>query len=368
MGKRNRRNRAWFNDNYWESADYNFRAVAKNLDMLLSIALNRFRWVGLPETCDARYLEKILHRNGIATLSYREGDSSPVFTTLQAMPQGEYNMYGLPTRWRAVGYDGLTDYSVTPETGELCYYSYARVAPWNALEMYARKMAHYERTEDVNLTQQMRPFIGIAPQEKRQELVNLIKQVQGGEPAILGDNGLMDMVERITVIDTKVPIITEELAQGYQNCLNAALLYLGVPHLAFEKGERMIEHEAKANTAPTNLQLLDCLNARREFCDKVNRKFGLDVHVYYNEDLESYNYNYTHNLEQMAQDGLIDQESGLDNTENFYRIMSIVKDLNRGDITDEVAVRMLESLNIETDEAKRIIAANAGAKGGDNNE
>ena len=303
--KRREKRRDFYGDRYWQSADYNFRATNKNLDMLLSLAVNRFRWVGLPETCDARFLEKTLHRNGIATLSHRTNDVEPVYTTLQAMPQGEYNMYGLPTRWRAVGYDGLTDYDVTPDNGELCFYSYARVSPWNALEMYARKMAHYERTEDVNLTQQMKPFIGIAPQEKRMELVNLIKQVEGGEPAILGDTGLQNLVDSVKVLDLQVPLITEELARSYQNVFNQALLYLGIPHLAFEKGERMIEDEARANTAPTNIMLLDCLDARREFCEKINRKFGLNVQVFFNEDIESYNFNYTHNIEQQAQDGLI---------------------------------------------------------------
>lgn len=308
MGKRNRskKNREQFySSTFWESDYYNFATYTKNLDMLLSLAINRFRWDGLPDTCDARYLEKCLHRNGIATLSYMEGQEVPIYTTLQAMPEGKYNMYGIPTRWRAVGYDGQTDYQVSEEAGNgvLCYYSYARVSPWNALEIYARKMAHYERTEDVNLTQQMRPFIGIAPQEKRLELVNLIKQVQGGEPAILGDDGLGKLVDNIKVIDTQVELITEELARCHQNVLNQALLYLGIPHLAFEKGERMIEDEARANTAPTNIMLLDCLNARREFADKCNKRFGLDIHVYFNEDLESYNYNYTHNIEQMAQDG-----------------------------------------------------------------
>lgn len=186
--------------------------------------------------------------------------------------------------------------------GELCYYSYARVSPWNALEIYARKMAHYERTEDVNLTQQMRPFIGIAPREKQMELVNLLKQVEGGEPAILGDSGLLKLVDNVKTLDIGVPLITEELARSSQNVLNQALLYLGIPHLAFEKGERMIEDEARANTAPTNIMLLDCLDARREFCKKVNNRFGLDIRVYFNEDLESYNYNYLHNVEQMAQD------------------------------------------------------------------
>ena len=214
MGKRNRKRQdnEFYTDHFWESDSYNFRAYNKNLDMLLALAINRFRWEGLPETCDARYLEKILHRNGVATLSYKRDKPARIYTTLQAMPTGVYNMYGLPTTWRAVGYDGLTDYEVDGENGELCYYSYARVSPWNALEIYARKMAHYERTEDVNLTQQMKPFIGIAPQEKKLELVNLLKQVQGGEPAILGDEGFLDLVNKVTVLDTKVPIITEELA------------------------------------------------------------------------------------------------------------------------------------------------------------
>ena len=111
MGSKNRRRKnEFFTDRFWQSDNYNFRNYHKNLDLLLSLAINRFRWEGLPETCDARYLEKILHRNGIATLSFKADEPVQVFTTLQAMPTGEYNMYGLPTKWRAVGYDGLTDY------------------------------------------------------------------------------------------------------------------------------------------------------------------------------------------------------------------------------------------------------------------
>ena len=92
--------------------------------------------------------------------------------------------------------------------------------------------------------------------------------------------------------------------------LNQALLFLGIPHLAFEKGERMIEDEARANTAPTNIMLLDCLQARRQFCNEVNKKFGLNIAVYFNEDWESYNFNYTNNIEQMAQDKVILSSDG----------------------------------------------------------
>lgn len=316
MGKKNREKKLdFYNDHFWESSSYNFRAYQKNLDMLLSLAMNRFRWINLPETCDERFLEMMLHRNGLATLSFKADEPTRILTTLSAVVEGEYNMYGLPVKWRAVGYDGLTDYDVTDENGELCYYSFSRTCPWNALEIYARKMAHYERTEDVNLTQQMNPHIFIAPQEKKLELTNLVKQIQGGEPAILGDTGLLKLVENVKTLELQVPLITEELARSHQNVLNQALLYLGIPHLAFEKGERMIEDEARANTAPTNIMLLDCLNARRQFARKCNRKFGLEIDVVFNDDFESYNFNYVNNIESQAQDKLILSSDGSANTQ-----------------------------------------------------
>ena len=70
----------------------------------------------------------------------------------------------------------------------------------------------------------------------------------------------------------------------------------------------MIEDEARANTAPTSIMLLDCLQARRQAADKLNERFGLDIQVYFNEDLQSLNFNYENNFEAMAQDGLIGGE------------------------------------------------------------
>ena len=75
--------------------------------------------------------------------------------------------------------------------------------------------------------------------------------------------------------------------------------------MAFEKGERMIEDEARANSAPTNLSLLNCLQARRQFAAWMNSEFGMQLECVFNDDYESYNWNYLHNVESMAQDGLL---------------------------------------------------------------
>ena len=161
MGSRNRNKRGtgFFGDNFWQSDNFNQRAYFKNLDMLLALAMNRFRWVGLPDTCDARFLESQLHRLGIATICHRP-ETPDIWETLIASPDDSYNKYGIPTRWRATGWNpNDSGYEVTPENGEIIYYSWSRIHIWSALELYARKLAHYERTEDINLTHQHKPWV-----------------------------------------------------------------------------------------------------------------------------------------------------------------------------------------------------------------
>lgn len=298
MGKSRNRFRR---ERQWQSNDLNKIAYAYNYDMILSLAVNRFRWVGLPDTCDSRFLEMQLHTKGIATICKNpEGD---YWESLLACPFGDYNVYGLPVSWKAQGYATGELYTVTPDTGELVYYSQTRMNPWIAFDYFALKLTDYDRAEQSNLTHQSKPFVFIAPQEKKLELVNLLKQVEGFEPAVLGDSNFLEIAQSVTAIDTKVPLITEDLALSRQNVLNQLLLYLGIPHLAFEKGERMIEDEARANSMPTGVMLLNCLNARRQACKELNRRFGLELEVYFNEDWESYNFNYINNVEATTQDG-----------------------------------------------------------------
>lgn len=306
MGKNRQRNRShgcgFWQDNFWQSSNFNQRTYYAYLDELLSLAVNRFRWVGLPDTCDQRFLETQLTMKGMATICHAK-NAPDIWQSLICSPQSPFDAYGNPTKWRASGYN-QTDYEVDLSNGEIIYNSYTRCNVWNALEIFARKMAHYSRTEDINLTHQHKPWLLVAPQEKKMELVNIYKQIDGGEPAIMGDSNLYELVDKFKAIDTGVPLIAEDLARAKQNVFNDALLYLGIPHLAFEKGERMIEDEARANSAPTEIMLMNCLKARRDACDKLNMRFGLNINVYLNEDWESYNFNYMHNIEAMTQDGI----------------------------------------------------------------
>lgn len=302
---------------YWESDDFNSLTFYNNFQYLFSLALNRFRWVGLPETCDARFLEYTLHTYGIATVCHPEG-MPDTWQSLQAVVQGPYNCYGLPTSWRGRGWD-TTDYEVTPESGVLVWYAQSRYSnansggPWNTIYLFANKLTQYQRTEDVNLYNQRHTQVWVAPRKKRQELVNIVKQSSGFEPCVLGDEQLLALNEgNVFSLGIEEPVIIDKLAEAYQNTLNQYLSVMGIPNLAVEKSERLIKDEVNANNSAVNIALLDCLNARRKACEELKRlspeTFG-DLGVYLNNDWESYNYNYTHLIQEQADDGVIDNVS-----------------------------------------------------------
>lgn len=315
MSKKRNRNRE-STPLYWQTDDYNSLCYHVNVNMLLSIAVNRFRWVGLPETCDPRFLEMQLHKTGIATICH-DIDTPDIWQTLMAAPQSPFNAYGLPTKWRAKGFDN-TEYEVTPANGELVYYSQTRTNIWGCLTQFATKLTHIQRTSDVNLLHQQKPWIMVAPREKKLELINIYKQISGYEPAILGDQSLLSLNEgNVFTLDLKVPYIGNDLNELYQNVLNQYLLFIGVPHVRFEKHERMLSDELEAGGATTNILLKNCLDARRWACEKLRQlspETFKDTFVYLNDDWESYNYNYLNNVQKLEENEKNDERETQENT------------------------------------------------------
>lgn len=307
MGNRNRapKNCHYGERNYFQSADYNERTQRMFESWILMLATNRFKWVGLPDTCDARVLEWSLHSNGQAAICKpSNSDSVPIWYSLPAVYSGRLNPYGEPTSWRCNGISGGTEFSSDWDNGAFVYYSNSRFGIWNAVQLFATRLTHLTRTEDINLFNQHTPFVIVTPDDMKNDAVNLFKQISGYEPGLIVNKSFENL--QFQAISTEVPYIGLDLNLAQINMWNSVYRFLGIEHLAFEKGERMISEEVRGNTYPTNLALLDCLQARRKACDWLNDNFGMDVHVYFNSDVESYNFNFLEDVERMANAGLIE--------------------------------------------------------------
>lgn len=308
--KRNDRNGLlWGNDTYWATGAYNTRLFQMFRQQIIMLAMTRFRWLNLPATCDERYLEWTLLTQGVATIAHPKSQPAAFYST-QVAYASPLNVYDNPTRWMSVGNNGWR-FNASNRTGVLVWDNRYRVPIIDWVDIWARELCDIQRTMQMNRMHQKIPYILKGPQEKRLDMINLYKQIAGGEPAVLATNGIetIDM----DVLKTDVPFIGADMYAALQNQWNTIYMGLGINNIPF-KEERQIEDEVRSQTAPTQLMALNPLEARREACERLNRRFPdiftEPLEVVWREDNESDNYNYVNNIEEQMEDN-DDQPDGI---------------------------------------------------------
>lgn len=299
--KKNRRQRREGNT-FWQSKYLNEARFRMYRQWLWSLAVNRFQWIGLPETCDQRFLEITLATNGIATIAHPHKQPG-VFYSTQATQMGPMNVYDNPTRWQSFGNNGW-HFDVNNANGVLIWENRLRVPILEQLDLFAAQLAKFDRVLDVNLMQQSTPYLITGPQEQVNAVTQMTKQVTGMEPVIAGYQ-MLDEIE-VKALNTQVPYIGDKLKAGQASVWADVFKFLGIPSLN-EKTERLIAAETEVMSQPCNLMALDSIGARREACEKLNSRFGLDVQVVWNEDYISETWNYAHNEREQAKEGGADE-------------------------------------------------------------
>lgn len=287
-----KKNNNW-QDHYWQSSLINSMSYQLYRDWILSLAMMRYRWTGLPASCDSRYLEWVLAYEGCATIA-RPTEGLQQWVSTKAT-SGKLNIYDNPTEWESTGNNGW-NFHVTPLNGVLVWDNRLRFPIWNQIHLWALRLAEFDRVLDINLQQQKVPWVLTGPQEKVLDMTNIIKQAMGGEPAILGIKGIENI--GINLLTTPVDFKGEELQEAKNRVWNEIYTFLGINNVD-RKQERMIEAEVKNSDDPTDIRALDGLTCRRDAANYLNKTFGLDIKVYWNQDLESMNFNFEHNLEKL---------------------------------------------------------------------
>lgn len=297
-----------YQDHYWQSAALNSREYFMYQQWILSLCMNRFRWEGLPDTCDERYLEFILATQGSATIALAPDINVWVSTQCTG---GIPNIYDDPTTWQSIGTNGWC-FDCSPLNGVIVWDNVQRFPIWNNIEIWARRLADYDRTLDLNLAHQKVPWVFSAPQEKVLDVTNILKQALGGEPAVLGYDSISNV--KVDLLTQPVEFKGEEIQSSKAKVWNEIYTFLGIQNVD-RKAERMVEAEVAANDEPTNIRALDGLNCRRRAADYLNKTFGLDIHVYWNYDNESDAYNLWNNPIKQLQLGVDEDEDKTEEVE-----------------------------------------------------
>lgn len=280
--------------NYWGTQDYNTRLYNYYRNIMLQMATNRFRWVNLPKTCDERFLNLTLALEGVASIAFPNKMRGTFFST-KAVLKGVPNVYDNYPEWDSIGNNGWR-FSCTPENGVLVWDNSTRFPIMESIDLYATELVHIRMTKNMNRFHQQIPYILTGPQEKQYDMTNLVKQIAGGELAIITTNG-METIKPDT-LQTGVPYICDKLAMDEQSVWNRVYTMMGIENTPF-KSERQTEDEVRAQKSPAQIVRMSTLGCLRDACKKLNNRFGhyLDgeINVVWNQDNMSENWNLFHN-------------------------------------------------------------------------
>jgi hypothetical protein len=243
-------------------------------DRLRLIAMSIFEWNGLPESCDARFLEKTLYTYGQAIFVE---DKTLGYLTLKCTPSSQLNYYDIPLSYNAFGMDYNKEYK-TSECVVIRNNFLERPTDWSIV-LFSTRLTEAERTIDTNIKGQKTPFIVRCDNKDLLTMKNIIKQRDDNELTLFGSKSLN--LDAIKVFPTVSPFVADKLQEYKQQIWNEALTFLGVNNDGgnTQKRERMITDEVNANNEIINLNAKTMLKTREEACRLINEKFGLSVSV-----------------------------------------------------------------------------------------
>ena len=311
MGKRKARN------NLEDAVLMNNATYFDYLERFKRIALSMFEWTNLPDSMDARYLERCLYYTGQAAMLYLEPYG---YINTKSATSGKLNLYGLPTRIRCYSYgeintsrrvfngvseavaqiNGYEDDTDDDKSTEaiLVLNNWEGVATATSVELFAMRMAIAERAIDVNIRAQKTPFVLVTNQNKRLSMMNALDQVEKNAMALVVEQSQLDE-NSFKTLQTEAPFVADKLTDYKMRIWNEFLTFLGVDNIS-EKRERMISAETMSNNECVNLNMMAGLKPREKAAREFNQKYGKNVEVKLRSDV----YNIIKSTESIVMDSL----------------------------------------------------------------
>lgn len=268
MKKRNRKDpvkhAAWLNDiteNFWRRR-------------LTEIAVSRFKWENMPETVDTRFLEKTLFDMGCAVF-FVDDVIGPLCLPVRFGP--DLDVYNIPyyrTAYASINYHC----DLTALNSVLIWNNYIHTPTIIDMDIFIERLTALERTIDVNVAGQKTPKILRCNENERLSLNNVYLQYTGNVPVIFGSKDF-DSLQTLASIDTTSPYVSDKLQTLKRQKFNEALTFLGIESNNSEKAERLITNESAANLGAVMIARAAALKPRREAAEAINRMFGLNITV-----------------------------------------------------------------------------------------
>ena len=277
--------------------------------MITSLAVNRFKWEGLPKSIDPRFLEMQLFYHGLA-VCYWDHDYDKLLA-VRGSGIGYVNMLDNPVSFNVVA-PGTQIMSETMATfvnksvkafdparhwelskDELKAYAvpvwanYVRKPDLDMVNIYASRLATVDRTLEINTKNARRNKVLRGSENLQLSMVNFARSADQGDE-VLQVTGPMQDMEFIDTIDLGIlPDSYEKLHILRTRWWNECMGLLGIDNANQDKKERLVAAEVTANESQTDSMRYVNLQARQYAAEMINHVYGTNITVEFNTEVEA---------------------------------------------------------------------------------
>lgn len=252
----------------------NFVQFAEVFNKLSNLAVSRFKWTNLPDTCNERMLEITLYLCGKALFF---NDPTLGYLNTQVNLVGNQNVYYEHIEREAHSINYSKRYTIddsvlirnNPTTTPSVYTVYT----------YSKKISDALRTLDTNMLLLKHPFFFRTEKKEVYSMRQALKQIADNEIGIFGSEAFKNNGDNFDVVDTKTNINLGAVWEHIRNLYSEVYTYLGINNQMIEKKERLIVDEVNANNMAIDMNIESQYKERKYACELINKMFGLDVDV-----------------------------------------------------------------------------------------
>lgn len=252
---------------------------------LLEVAVSRFKWTGLPETVDARFLELTLNVNGLAVI--RETEEFPPMA-YRAAPRGINNIQDNPTGY-LLYQDGLRKIDEVSALEPLVpvWSSLLRYPDLDVINYHAGMVCELMTTFRSNTINMRTPTIFYVSADNKLSAENIQRQIVEGQPFIkaFDDMGrsLQDMIGIVNlgIHETALQRIKASKNEIWRDCLTM----LGISNVPTDKKERLVTDEVQGNEGEVERFREISLIPRKLAAEKISKMFDVSCSVEWNGEV-----------------------------------------------------------------------------------
>jgi len=250
--------------------------------VISEMCMNRFEWKGLPDSVNPRFLELEIFYRGMCVYYHDKLTGQDVVA--QGANVGYMNAFDEPTSFTVIG-SNRQPLELSVKKAVPIYANYLRTPETDVVEMYAMKIAKFDRTIEITGDNMRQPKVIKAKENQRLTMSNLNRMHEEGQGVIFAADTLN--LDDIEVLDLGVPSgYLSDLQTARTRLWNECMGLLGINHANQDKKERLVSSEVGANDEQVDAMKNVALNSRQRAAKQINDMFGLNVSVDYFKEPE----------------------------------------------------------------------------------